>query len=181
MNRHFATWLLLAAGMALTACETVSPNVLEKNALSSELRNDGRRAVSHWLPDAHHFSSARKNYRRSVLPRADNQSERGPTHRTRLHNTILELAESPDQSYPHVDQRCTWRCACHHPRHSRSRSRTGTLRHGDELGQEGIGPRTAGPGETVGCFLKYRYPIPFNSMRFEMRYTQLTPSLRCPS
>ncbi len=40
MNRHFATCLLLAAGMALTACETVSPKVLEKNALSSELRNE---------------------------------------------------------------------------------------------------------------------------------------------
>ena len=41
MNRHFATCLVLAAGMALTACETgPSRRVLEKNAQGSELRNE---------------------------------------------------------------------------------------------------------------------------------------------
>ena len=41
MNRHFATCLVLAAGMALTACETgPSRRVLEKNAQGSELQNE---------------------------------------------------------------------------------------------------------------------------------------------
>ena len=39
MNRHFSTWLLLAAGMALTACET-GPMLLEKNARGDELRKE---------------------------------------------------------------------------------------------------------------------------------------------
>ena len=39
MNRHFATWLLLAAGMALTACET-GQLLLEKNAQDDELRKE---------------------------------------------------------------------------------------------------------------------------------------------
>ena len=39
MNRHFATWLLLAAGMALTACET-GQLLLEKNAQGDELRKE---------------------------------------------------------------------------------------------------------------------------------------------
>lgn len=41
MNRHFATWLVLAAGMAFTACETgPSRRVLEKNAQDNELRQE---------------------------------------------------------------------------------------------------------------------------------------------
>ena len=40
MNGHVATWLLVAGGLTLSACETLSQNVLEKNALSSELRNE---------------------------------------------------------------------------------------------------------------------------------------------
>lgn len=41
MNRYFATCLLLAAGMALTACETgPSRRVLEKNAQGSELQKE---------------------------------------------------------------------------------------------------------------------------------------------
>jgi hypothetical protein len=40
MNGHVATWLLIAGGLTLSACETLSQNVLEKNALSSELRNE---------------------------------------------------------------------------------------------------------------------------------------------
>ena len=39
MNRHSATWLLLAAGMALTACET-GQMLLEKNAQGDELRKE---------------------------------------------------------------------------------------------------------------------------------------------
>lgn len=39
MNRHFATWLLLAAGVALTACET-ERLLLEKNAQGDELRKE---------------------------------------------------------------------------------------------------------------------------------------------
>jgi hypothetical protein len=46
MNRHFATWVLLAAGMALTACETVSSRVLEKNAQGDELRKETTASVS---------------------------------------------------------------------------------------------------------------------------------------
>jgi hypothetical protein len=41
MNRHVKTWLLLAAGMALTACETGhSLLVLEKNAQGAELQKE---------------------------------------------------------------------------------------------------------------------------------------------
>ena len=39
MNRHFSTWLLLAAGMALTACAT-GQRPLEKNAQSDELQKE---------------------------------------------------------------------------------------------------------------------------------------------
>ena len=39
MNRHFEAWLLLAAGMALTACET-GQVLLEKNAQGSELQKE---------------------------------------------------------------------------------------------------------------------------------------------
>jgi hypothetical protein len=46
MNRHFATWVLFAAGMALTACETVSSRVLEKNAQGDELRKETTVSVS---------------------------------------------------------------------------------------------------------------------------------------
>jgi hypothetical protein len=50
MNRHFAMWLLLAAGMALTACETgPSRRVLEKNAQGSELQNETKPVGT--LPD----------------------------------------------------------------------------------------------------------------------------------
>ena len=50
MNRHFATCLILAAGMALTACGTgLSRMVLEKNAQGSELRNETRDVEK--LPD----------------------------------------------------------------------------------------------------------------------------------
>jgi hypothetical protein len=45
MNGYVSTWLFVAAGLTLAACETLSSNVLEthalqKNALSSELRNE---------------------------------------------------------------------------------------------------------------------------------------------
>ena len=46
MNRQSATCLLLAAGMALTACETVSSRVLEKNAQGDELRKETMVSVS---------------------------------------------------------------------------------------------------------------------------------------
>ena len=39
MNRHIATWLLLAATLALTACET-GQRLLEKNAQSAELQKE---------------------------------------------------------------------------------------------------------------------------------------------
>jgi hypothetical protein len=46
MNRHSATGLLLAAGMALMGCETVSSRVLEKNAQGDELRKETAVSVS---------------------------------------------------------------------------------------------------------------------------------------
>lgn len=39
MNRHFSTWLLLAAGLALTAC-AIGQRPLEKNAQSDELQKE---------------------------------------------------------------------------------------------------------------------------------------------
>lgn len=50
MNRDSAMWLLLAAGMALTACETgPSRRVLEMNAQGSELQNETKPVET--LPD----------------------------------------------------------------------------------------------------------------------------------
>ena len=40
MNGHIATWLLVAAGLTLAACETVLSNVLDKNAQGDELRKE---------------------------------------------------------------------------------------------------------------------------------------------
>src|SRR6476661_5331981 len=40
MHGHIATWLLVAAGLTLAACETVLSNVLDKNAQGDELRKE---------------------------------------------------------------------------------------------------------------------------------------------
>jgi hypothetical protein len=40
MNGHIATWLLVAAGLTLAACETTFSKVLEKNAQGDELRKE---------------------------------------------------------------------------------------------------------------------------------------------